>query len=517
MKEGPINMLIVDDEAMICEGLASTVPWEEVGIHVIGKAYNGKEALKLIEEHSVDLVLTDVYMPEMDGLALAEFLSDEHPGIEIVMFSGYDEFEYARQAIRLGVKDYLLKPVDIDELMELAAQLRDSIREKYRFPTPSGFFHSTLYSWVLHYLFHAPAPDEAQPPALKYRVLASEKINYSDFTVPKQLSFWRKEWEEHLISESSDSGVSFYFFSNHKNELVTIFLDTQPDHLNTGRMYYLWKLFHQKTEVATTVGVSTIQSDLSALPAVYQEAQTALSQIRGTDTLISFYSPETPKHSVPAYPKETEKKLRKAVLNHSTETMEAVIEDLFHHFKEHQVNIRQALNILREMEVMLKNTVYEVSNCRVTEDDSLHLQQPVDEKTHNSLSFLYRLFLEDLHNLSEVLHASTNNNWIINQALQYIHDNYHKDIKAQGVAENHFITPNYFSMLFKQETGLSFSEYLNSLRIQKAAELLRGTSNRVFEIAEYVGYKEYKYFVKVFKNHLGVTPTHYRNLNSGNK
>src|SRR5699024_9732315 len=107
--------------------------------------------------------------------------------------------------------------------------------------------------------------------------------------------------------------------------------------------------------------------------------------------------------------------------------------------------------------------------------------------------------------------------WIIESAKSYIESNFQQDIKASDVAEEHLITPNYFSMLFKRKTGYSYSEYLNMIRINKASELLIKESNRVYEIAEYVGYKEYKYFAHIFKKQLGITPTEYRRMNVSTK
>src|SRR5690625_3723171 len=127
-----IKMLIVDDEPIICQGLTTTIPWCDIGVEVVGSACNGKEALSFMYKESIDLVLTDVYMPEMDGLELSKHVSKDFPKSKIIVMSGYDEFEYARQALRLGVEDYLLKPVDVNDLIELVKQLRQRIIEQKR-------------------------------------------------------------------------------------------------------------------------------------------------------------------------------------------------------------------------------------------------------------------------------------------------------------------------------------------------------------------------------------------------
>ncbi|WJH33630.1 response regulator [Paenibacillus sp. CC-CFT747] len=125
-----IKMLIVDDEPVICRGLRETIPWETIGVEVVGDASDGVEALERIESQPVDLVLTDIHMDGMDGLELAKELRQRYPHIRIIILSGYDYFDYARQAIRIGVEDYLLKPVDVDELMEMVRRIGESWSRK---------------------------------------------------------------------------------------------------------------------------------------------------------------------------------------------------------------------------------------------------------------------------------------------------------------------------------------------------------------------------------------------------
>ncbi len=125
-----VRILIVDDEPTITRGLRFTLPWEEIGAEIVGEAYGGEQALQLMEQTPVDIVLTDVRMPSMDGLQLAEVLAQRKPPVRMIMMSGYEEFDYVRKALRFGVRDYLLKPVEVDELMELVSKLRQEIEKE---------------------------------------------------------------------------------------------------------------------------------------------------------------------------------------------------------------------------------------------------------------------------------------------------------------------------------------------------------------------------------------------------
>ncbi|MCM2675877.1 response regulator transcription factor [Alkalicoccobacillus plakortidis] len=341
-----MKMLIVDDEPVICQGLAQTIDWQSIGVEVVGVAFNGKQALQKIEKNHIDIILTDISMPEMDGLELAECIVQQHPDTKMIIISGYDDFEYARQAIRLGVEDYLLKPVDVDELMGLVKNVTEKML-----------------------------------------------------------------------------------------------------------------LVHQ-------------------------------------------------------YPKEAEVCLVEAVLMQDKDKAKSCIIETLSMLKENNYSLRQSVHVCQELERTLKRKLRERLPNKQFDEVPLRLQSGVDLSMENTFTTIEDLFVGDIMQFINEVEDSEQNHWVIENIKRYMHKNYQQDLRASEVAEQHFITPNYFSMLFKQETGKSFSEYLNGLRIQKASELLLNTSNKVFEIAEFVGYKEYKYFVQVFKKKLGLTPTHYRRLNA---
>ena len=127
------KILIVDDEPIICQGLSQTIPWENYDIEVVGAVYNGKEAINQISIHpEIDIVITDIRMPNVDGLELSAFIKTNFPNIRVIIISGYDDFEYAKRAIKLGVKDYLLKPVDIDELVDNVKKITTEIEKERR-------------------------------------------------------------------------------------------------------------------------------------------------------------------------------------------------------------------------------------------------------------------------------------------------------------------------------------------------------------------------------------------------
>ncbi|WP_026702641.1 response regulator transcription factor [Salibacterium aidingense] len=516
-----IKMLIVDDEAMICDGLASTISWDDIGVTVVGTAYNGNEAVNIIKNCDVDIVLTDVYMPEMDGLALTEYLSDEYPAIEIVMFSGYDEFEYARQALRLGVNDYMLKPVDIDELLDLVASIKKKIEQKKVKEKRKGDKKLQIISeWINYYIYNSPIPSNFKektevPNRYFYRVLVSEMTDYSGNTSSNQKPelLWKNKWKSFLHKKCEEEHIQCTFMSNHINEAITVFFTEAQENISMSVFQNFCFEMNKKQPFPLQHGISSIGSAIKGTPLLFQEASMALSQHRGKRETISSYK-EANNSEIPST-NTIKKELQKAVFNDEREHIKELLNEHFDYLVQTDLSLTETLQLNRELEIIIVNNIHDRTSKMHSFTRTFQLQKEVDLKTYNTFRALKLLLLSDLNQLCDTLHLHRQKtNWIIENAVHYIYKNFQHDIKAQQVAEEHFITPNYFSLLFKQETGLSFSEYLNSLRINKASELLANTSNKVFEIAEYVGYKEYKYFVKVFKKNMGVTPTHYRSLST---
>lgn len=399
----PLKMLIVDDEPIICRGLQQTIPWDEYMVEVVDVAYDGAEAIQKIQEHGdIDLVVTDVRMPNVDGLQLAAFLAEKYPDIRTIIISGYDDFKYAQQALQSGVKNYLLKPVEIDELLRVIAKIMSDLEEKrvaaqqiYQMNLKNAIFHQVLNS-----------PDTIQNHS---SLFANVRI-YPFVTMLKEYKNKKKD-----LSEEELQSLRIDWENLVKNSL--------------------------KSQGFTSVSVFTSKNVM--LTCV-------------TTNLDDF----------------------------SSENM--MFEELMGVFNDTVITIGQLKEVYQRLSEDTRYLPYSKQGVVVS---------PVNE--------------------SSIYHPK-GSDWLIDRAEQYIQSYYTSSIKAQEVADVINISPNYFSSLFKQKTGMSFNEYINTLRVEAAKELLQETPFNVNEIAEKVGYREYKYFVDVFKKFTGYTPTKYRNITSNN-
>jgi two-component system, response regulator YesN len=351
-----IRIVIVDDEKMIREGLARTMPWNDMGVEVVGAAGNGYNALDIIREKKPHIVLTDIRMPKMDGLQLLQIVKEENPKIKVVMLSGYDDFAYAQQAIKYGASDYLLKPINAEELQALVSRLIQTFKEE-----------------------------------------VFEDLSYIKI---------KKNIEEEL-----------------GQYITAIRLGSRDAAFSS-----LGKLSDRLTE-----------------------------QILGADQFHKLYM---------------------EVIN---SVLQALDEDGFKLEEE-----------LREEYLKSFIDLFNSANR-----DEL-------------MQWLYR-FTDKISAYIKERKGDTYSN-VIKKALEYIEQHYNEELSAQKVAEAVYLSPNYFSHVFKKIRKESFTDYLNKIRVEKAKLLLSNNLYKVYEVSDMVGYRDYKYFSSVFKKLVGVSPTQYSEL-----
>ncbi|MDQ0974980.1 two-component system response regulator YesN [Neobacillus niacini] len=399
----PFKMLIVDDEPIICRGLQQTIPWDEYMVEVVDLAYDGAEAIQKIKEHGgIDLVLTDVRMPNVDGLRLAAFLAENYPDIRTIIISGYDDFKYAQQAIQLGVKDYLLKPVDVDELLRVITKIISTLQEERK--SAQQIYQMNLQNAIFHLVLDLPdtTPNHsslfADVRIYPFVTMLKDYKNKTKDLSEEELQNLNVDWENQVENSLSSQGFASVSVFTSKNVLLTC-----------------------------------VTNNLSGFTQENLDFQEFNCVVNDTDITIG------------------------------------------------QLN-----------EVYLR-----------LNEDTRYL--PFSEG-----GLVVSPVSESLANKSKA------NDWLMDRAEQYIRTYYASAIKAHEVADVINISPNYFSSLFKQKTGKSFNEYINTLRVDAAKQLLEETPFNVNEIAEKVGYREYKYFVDVFKKFTGYTPTKYRNVTANN-
>ncbi|WP_245954467.1 response regulator transcription factor [Paenibacillus flagellatus] len=519
-----VKVLIVDDEPIICRGLRETVPWDEAGVTVVGEAYDGEEALRLVAELDVDLVLTDICMPEMDGLRLAETLKETMPDVRIAILSGYGEFEYARQAVRLGIEDFLLKPADIPELLAMVSRMAEDIRRERR--QAADRCREKRLAWLHELLLGCTDASLPEPAGFGEgrtrgcRFVASAMAHGADFVeraeeVPdaESMERWRRRVDESLGGVPGVEPLSVYV---HTNVLVTFCRETEPtpddryeaalaaaaDAGSPGEplVFTVSDRFVDLKE-ARRHGISAMRS----LPfcandpgrRVWFRADVASVSDRAGMRELSA---------------ETEKKVLQSFGQNDKARLSADIRDWVAGLRRDGCTLMELFRLYEELRLLVLRRIRGGCAKGAEPSDIPHVKS-FDLHLYNTFEAAEAVIAGELVALMGAGQpgGAGKNRWLVERAKAYIAERYAADLKASEVAAWLKITPSYFSLLFKQHEGRGFTDYLNELRIERAKTYLSETHDRVFEIADKVGYKDYKYFVAVFKSVTGVTPTDYRN------
>ncbi|MBB3126134.1 two-component system response regulator YesN [Paenibacillus rhizosphaerae] len=515
-----IKMLIVDDEAVIREGLRHTIDWVDFDVEVVGEAEDGREALQRIAEcGGVDLVLSDIRMDGMDGLQLAERLKVQFPEVWMILVSGYEDFDYARQAMRLGVTDYLLKPVDIDELTAVVKGVVSRIDRQ----EDIGMQEARLWfaGLVRHGFASGKVPVSLQ--GKEYLIVASQIADYHDRfggTSPDELEALQNRWSK-AIHRPFDDDHCLESVSVMKNEnlMISLIVVKTPqerqiwDHLLSGMIARL-------EEVGTVYfGVSTPFNTLERAASACTEAVSLLPYyvLEGHPLLLPEYRESLEmQRGIPNYDTATAvRELVSRLFKQDPSELGTFIADMFTVFRETGLLLEDILHIYEELWALLRQQLRRSG----MPDMDAGTKAAADLNIYNSYDSLQKLVLDEMLELQRQVNVSglDKSYWIIEKAKKYMDDQFRMDLKASEVASWLKITPSHFSYIFKQSTGKGFTEYMNEKRINHAKKLLATTHDKVFEIADQAGYNEYKYFVSVFKTYTGMTPKEYRGLMAGKK
>ncbi|MCT4544025.1 MAG: response regulator [Vallitalea sp.] len=536
------NLIVVDDEFFIRDGLLS-YHWDQFGFNIIGSASNGKEALQLIENNTIDLVITDIRMPVMDGLALCKIIQEKYPRCKTLLLTGYKDFDYAQEAIRAGVSDYILKPVNMRKLDEILQALKEdldkmndnlSIIEAYKkqltisLPLARENFIQALIEGVI--LEQDELNDILEllelPFSNQYYASFIIKINCSDFSYITQ----NKEIIEQKIYHSPNVFVfDIIKYENSYCHIICVINFQRPysgvsthsflhHYLNT--IYF--ELFGLLKENVTSIniGIGNIYKNLQSIEKSYKEALHCLEQTLfypSEHILYIWHNSMKLYIETMEYPYDCEERLMYSLFEKSIKDVYINLDDFVEKaIKFANKNSTKAFH--HAISQLLHMLIRKLTKFGITEDkvitlikqsmDTLQNQQHIEDIKN----LLKNIFLQSYNSIQNIINKDIHvDNVIINKAIDYIKKNYNNKITLKDISDSVYLTPSYFSLQFKKYTGMNYIEYLTNYRLKKAQELLKNSDLKVYEIGHMIGYDDSKYFTENFKKHFSQTPTQYRN------
>ena len=540
------RIILVDDEEEVRKSIIRKIDWTAVGFAVVGDAENGEDALEKIENLEPDVVLTDIRMPYMDGLTLAERIRQKYPSMKIVIFSGYDDFEYAKQAIKLNVTEYILKPVNVEELTAILKRIKTNLdeeieqkrnvnllRENYKRSLP------ILREQFLKDLISRPMDGETVQTLLreydiplagakKWIAIAveleleqeltqeeaplplHEEKNLIPISVMQILSENLKpSYRFSLLSfcgsaDAKIAGIAAIDENNSQTELINILGD-------------ICKEIRKTLKVPVTIGIGHSAQKLENISRSFQSALDALGyrSVVGTGSTIYINDVEPGIGGKLQFGSEEESALIQAIKFGPEEKIRETVRGIVDRMNEARVHARQQqayiLSVANCMIQLIQQ--YDLNMEEIFAEDPLGpdpftvIQSMLNRE--NFSRWLYQTALKINNALSRERDYAARQ--VIEKAKQYIMDNYQDPgLSVEQICRYLHMSPAYFSTMFKKATGQTYIAYLTEVRLNKAVELLNMTDEKTYVIASQVGYQEQNYFSYVFKKRFGVSPTKFR-------
>lgn len=528
-----LKVLILDDESIILEGLCS-FPWETYGCKVVGSACEGEEGLELAAKYQPDIILSDIKMPGMDGLEFSKRVKKEWPDMEIILLTGYDNFSFAQQALRIGVCEYLLKPVNFREVHGIIEKVTNRIferrrhekdytelRRKYQQSIP--LLRSKFISDLIYGRLKDHADMKARMELLNIRmeqyVLVYGKLedleNQNSELEPGLFDFvvcniCKEFLEQNSLLVYSETDTLGYCF-------VVLFPKTTAGRDCENHCVQACEQIQENISdvihSSISFGISTSQTDPYSLNMAYEQAVEACEQsvYMGAS---AYLSRDISDIQLPAWNITTgeKKRLFSELMRGNVETAKGFIDQIFSGCCDMEV-MRYAV-----MELLVACFQY-----IGRESAGFHSRMEKNNVLADSMNHIYssRSRRELLDTLKKTLSFLSDQNrgahidrnqQAVSGILEYIDANYGKDLSLDFLAEYFKISKTYMNRLLKSHTGKSFLEILLDCRMARAEQLISENNCKIYEVAEKVGYHDLSYFIKAFKKKYGVTPNAYRRI-----
>ncbi|HUC91387.1 MAG TPA: response regulator [Paenibacillus sp.] len=537
-----LKLIIVDDEPLIREGLKS-MPWEQWGCVVTGEAEDGEEGLAVVDKVRPDIIITDIRMPGMDGLAFAEKVKERFPETEILMLTGYQDFNYAKSAMHIGIRDLLLKPTKFDELEQVVRKLVEDIRNRTQSQHDYDRLRIQMQSAVpllrnklIHDLLHG---NLYTPSVIKGR-LALFGITIERFAVMSIQIDDRKSFEQ--LYSSADRTLFEFAVMNIAEEMarmaekkaiidfdrdlfsIVLSFDEEDgaglcDDVAMNMGLDIQKGVRTFLPFTVSIGISDTGERIEKINEAYLQSVEALNHkfFLGDDAIVRFRDIAATSEIVCFFGEEDKQTITNSLRVGDIAKVREVVEQIKRNAADSPGIEIQYLKISL-MELAL-GSVRMIGQFNPNLVDSL-MQAAIPFSRSESIATLERLFSECLHmfeSIAEIVSAArqTNLGSSVDKIMKMIESEYEEDISLDMLAERFKLSTAYLSRLIRKETGKTFMENLTEVRMERAKFLLTNGSKKVYEVAGLVGYKDLSYFIQVFKKRYGMTPNEFKEQQSG--
>ena len=533
-EENMLKVFLAEDEFIIREGIKNNIDWQAHGYEFCGEASDGELAFPLIQKTRPDILITDIKMPFVDGLALSRLVKKELPETEIIILSGYEEFDYAKEAIQIGVARYLLKPIngetllqEIDSVAEiiLGKQKEKEIREKYQKEMEENslrdqmdlFQHLVTGDCSMEELLSVADKLDLKIMAPWYSIvllkIQSMKHDYEEYSgsivvVDERIA--KLAEPEHVLVFDRALGRAFLFKADSEEELFAY----QKEYLGDVK-----EVLSGYANLRYFGGIGTPVNRLREIPASFEDASHAFAHrylvaescILDSSLLMQEGAAEHEDFRISAVnPEQIDRaKMQEFLRTGDLDEVVYFVDEFFGKLDGGAMKsriFRQYITMDAYFSIVdfLKGLGLQKDEIEAPDQDGSILQ---DEKS--AMDYIVRIMNKAL--VLREKKASSRYEDVVSEVIHYIEDNYAQEELSLNLLASHVnFSPNHLSMIFSQQTGQTLIRYLTDYRMNRAKELLRCSSKKSSVISMEVGYKDPHYFSYLFKKTQGMTPTQYR-------
>ena len=532
-----IKVFLVEDEMVIRNGIVKSINWEKEGYRLVGEASDGELAYPMILKEKPDILLTDIKMPFMDGLELSRLVKQELPDTKILIFSGYDEFEYAKEAIRIGVTEYLLKPVSSEQLLEVMRRISKQIEQDREEREILRQYQEDMkenvererQNFFSHVIRGEVSIGEAVKNGKKYGMDLSAGfysiILFKIFSTPEENIVSEHIWKIcEKIETKVDEILYAYYFQRGIDGwvfLLTAESKEQMEERQKNLCDCLAEIMKNERKVEYFGGIGKPVERIRNLGQSFRDAERIFAErftrqsnqfLSGFEKMDVYKDDEFQIKDLGDVGKSREM-IEKFLNNGTKEELEEFMDTYFIRMKEDKLQ-----STLMRQYIIMDIYIVIMSFCEKIDAVNHDYQQETEKlkstiQNMNSVSEIRSYITYMLNQAIELRDSISKKRYadIIKAAEKMISEHYmSEEISLNSVADSVGMSPSYFSSVFSKESGKTFVEFLTETRMEKAKELLMCSALKTSEIGYEVGYKDPHYFSYIFKKTQGCSPKDYR-------
>lgn len=527
------SIVIFEDDYIVRKSLAESIEWERHGFIVKGIAEDGERGIELIDKYHPDIIVSDIKMPFVDGIEIARYIRDTYPESRMVLLTGYDEFEFIQEALRLRVYDYVMKPVEDDYLLKVLKSAAGDINNQLRLKKQLAESMPVLRQQFLTGLVAGRMKRSDILSELQFHDIQLEEGMFCVYTIkvdgyqdnPQSKTLLEKNiLKLDIINTLNDflkAPMQGLIFDTGIRLVVIVKLTEDSNEKLLEKSIEIGEMMlaevSRKLKLTITIGVGRVYYGYDNIPVSYEGSQAAVEyrHIFGKGQILHIDDTGFPTTGgfveFRGRDRDIAMKVKLGIAGEAISIINEIEEELLsndyvslEYLK--LVAIEITFHIVKELENSIYNDAVSDINF-FTIYTELNTAETIQE-IFTAVKKMINGFASFVNNQRGKLQKS-----ITEEAIKYVEENFKKeDLSLKDVSSCVHINPTYFSMVFKKEKGVNFSEFLLEYRMNKAMEIIRNSDKKVYEVGEAVGYVNSQYFSVCFKKFTGMSPLEYRKL-----